>query len=71
MSMNTVDQFRRHVKRTFLIIHVSAGRTKRDLQRKGTNVNYPLSKASGIAVALFQSQFDEDEVHKGYAHNNQ
>lgn len=28
MSMNTVDQFTRHVKRTFLVIHVSAGRTK-------------------------------------------
>mgnify|MGYP007130414582 CR=1 FL=1 len=83
MSMNTVDQFTRHVKRTFLIIHVSAGRTKNEtysgkerisihhnqgMQRKHRHKKDHHNESSW---RYFQSQFDEDEVRKGYAHNNQ
>ena len=52
---------------------------KRDLQRKGTNFNLPQSGQhrhkkdhhNESSWRYFRSQFDEDEVRKGYAHNNQ
>ena len=52
MSMNTIDQFTRHVKRTFLIIHVSAGRTKTRLTAERNEFQFTTIRACKESTAI-------------------